>query len=73
MPDSASEHPSTPLPRRQAMYACTHETGSGFFDGVCTLSNQAAIFRDPPPPPTQENRSPIGRAPARSGSLAALL
>ena len=33
------------------MYASIHETGSGFFEGVCTLSNQAAIFRDPPPPP----------------------
>jgi hypothetical protein len=32
------------------MYACVHETGSGFFDGVCTLSNATAIFRDPPPP-----------------------
>jgi hypothetical protein len=32
------------------MYACVHETGRGFFDGVCTPSNATAHFGDPPPP-----------------------
>jgi hypothetical protein len=31
------------------MYACAHEIGGGFFDGVCTSSNATAIFRDLPP------------------------
>jgi hypothetical protein len=33
------------------MYAYIHETGCGFFTGVCTLSNTTASFHDPPPPP----------------------
>ena len=32
------------------MYACTYETESGFFAGVCALSDQACISTDPPPP-----------------------
>src|ERR671919_454553 len=32
------------------MYAYTHETGRGFFEGVCTLSDQACISSDPPLP-----------------------
>jgi hypothetical protein len=32
------------------MYACTRETGGGFFEGVCPPSNATANFRDPPPP-----------------------
>jgi hypothetical protein len=39
----------TLLPGRQAMYACTHETESGFFARVCALSDQACISSDPPP------------------------
>src|SRR5215216_2029038 len=54
------------------MYACIPASGGGFFDAVCTLSSTTTIFHDPPLPPTQKNRSPIPRAPARSGSLAAL-
>ena len=30
------------------MYACIHETGRGFFEGVCALSDQACISSDPP-------------------------
>jgi hypothetical protein len=33
------------------MYACIHETGRGFFTGVCTFSNTTANFHDPPPSP----------------------
>jgi hypothetical protein len=32
------------------MYACVHETGRGFFEGVCTTSNATAYSCDPPPP-----------------------
>src|SRR5215211_5469448 len=32
------------------MYACTYETESGFFSGVCALSDQACISSYPPPP-----------------------
>jgi hypothetical protein len=32
------------------MYACTYETESGFFGGVCTLNNQVCISSDPPRP-----------------------
>jgi hypothetical protein len=32
------------------MYACTHETGRGFFKGMCRLENRPPTFRDPPPP-----------------------
>ena len=62
----------TPLPREQAMYACILETGVRFFEGVCTPSNATAHPYDPPPPATQEKRSPIARAPAQRGSRAAL-
>jgi hypothetical protein len=31
------------------MYACTLETGRGFFEGVCAPGNATAHFRDPPP------------------------
>jgi hypothetical protein len=34
------------------MYACIPEIGSGFFEGVNALSDQACIFSDPPPCPT---------------------
>jgi hypothetical protein len=30
------------------MYACSCETGGGFFEGVCTLSDQGCISSDPP-------------------------
>jgi hypothetical protein len=33
------------------MYACIPEIERGFFEGVCTLSNATANFRDPPLPP----------------------
>ena len=32
------------------MYACILETGRGFFEGVCVLSDQTRISPDPPPP-----------------------
>jgi hypothetical protein len=32
------------------MYACIYETGGGFFEGVCALSDQACISSDPPSP-----------------------
>jgi hypothetical protein len=32
------------------MYACIHETGGGFFEGVRALNDQACISSDPPPP-----------------------
>ena len=32
------------------MYACTYETESGFFAGVCAVSDQACISSDPSPP-----------------------
>ena len=32
------------------MYACSCETGRGFFSGVCALRDQACISSDPPPP-----------------------
>ena len=32
------------------MYACFHETGRGFFEGVHALNDQACISTDPPPP-----------------------
>ena len=54
------------------MYACIRETGRGFFEVVCALITPARESHDPPPPATQENRSPIARTPAQSGSLAAL-
>jgi hypothetical protein len=56
----------------QAMYACIHETGGRFFEGVCAPNNATAIFRDPPYPATRKNRSPITRTPARSESRAEL-
>jgi hypothetical protein len=59
MPDSASEHPSTPLPRRQAMYACTHEPGSGFFDVVCTPCNATAHSYDLPHPQHKSTGAPL--------------
>ena len=31
------------------MYACVHEIGSGFFEGVYAPSDASANFRDPPP------------------------
>jgi hypothetical protein len=31
------------------MYACNLETGRGFFEGVCALSDQDCISSDPPP------------------------
>ena len=31
------------------MYACVHETGVGFFEGVGTPRNATAHLRDPPP------------------------
>jgi hypothetical protein len=37
-----------PLSKAQEMYACIHETGRGFFEGVCAPSNATANFRDPP-------------------------
>ena len=74
---SSSERRSAELtkihfPIEQAMYACIREMGCGFFEGVCEPSNEIANICDSPPPPTQENRSPIGRAPSRRGSLATL-
>jgi hypothetical protein len=32
------------------MYACTRETGCGFFEGVCALSSQTCISSDHPTP-----------------------
>jgi hypothetical protein len=32
------------------MYACIHETDSGYFEGVCTLNDQVGTSSDPPPP-----------------------
>ena len=32
------------------MYACTLETGRGFFEEVCRSENQPLLFRDPPLP-----------------------
>jgi hypothetical protein len=54
------------------MYACMPEIERGLFEGVCAPSNATATFRDPPHSPSQENRSPIARTPARRGSRAAL-
>jgi len=54
------------------MYACIPGTGVGIFKGVCRPSNATAHSYDPPPPATQENWSPIARAPARSGSRSVL-
>ena len=54
------------------MYAYIHETGRGFFEGVCAFSNATAHSCDPPPPATHENRSPIAKAPTRCGSHTAL-
>src|SRR5215216_5240657 len=54
------------------MYACIPKIGGAFFEGVCTPSNATAHSYDPPPPSTQEKRSPVARAPARSGSRASL-
>ena len=34
------------------MYACSYETGCGFFEGVCAPGNATAHLRDPPPPPS---------------------
>jgi hypothetical protein len=39
------------------MYACAHEIGGGFFEGVCALAAPALKSYDPPPA-TRENRSP---------------
>jgi hypothetical protein len=36
------------------MYAYIRETERGFFEGVCTPSNAAANFRDPPHPAIRE-------------------
>jgi hypothetical protein len=33
------------------MYACIHEIGGEFFEGVCAPSNASAHSYDPPPPP----------------------
>jgi hypothetical protein len=33
------------------MYACTRETGGGFFGGVCRLADRPLTFRDPLPLP----------------------
>src|SRR5918992_4530760 len=49
------------------MYACTYETGHGFFEGVCAPCKATAHFRDPPPP--LDSRMDSGRdaqAPAPS-------
>ena len=40
------------------MYAWIPEIGSGFFEGVCTLSEQARISSDPPPPPNAKETEP---------------
>jgi hypothetical protein len=32
------------------MYACIPDIDGGFFEGVCTFSDQACISSDPPPP-----------------------
>jgi hypothetical protein len=33
------------------MYASIHETGCGFFEGVCAPCKASAYFSDPSPPP----------------------
>ena len=40
----------TRLLNRQAMYAYFHETERRFFEGMCTLRDQARISSDLPPP-----------------------
>ena len=40
------------------MYSCVHETGHGFFAGVCTPSNATANFRDPPHPQCKGTGAP---------------
>jgi hypothetical protein len=47
---SGLQLPRIPLLRRQAMYACTRETGGEFYAGVCRLGDRPLAFRDPPPP-----------------------
>jgi hypothetical protein len=54
------------------MYACIPEICGRFFEGVCAPNDATAHSYDPPPLATQRNRSPMARAPARSGSRAAL-
>ena len=40
------------------MYACIHEIGRGFFEGVCTPSTTTANFGDPPPSLSVEEPEP---------------
>jgi hypothetical protein len=40
------------------------EFAAGFFAGLCAIAASALESSDLPPPATQENRSPIARAPA---------
>jgi hypothetical protein len=40
------------------MYACIHEIGARFFEGVCPSSNATANFRDPPPPRNAKEPEP---------------
>jgi hypothetical protein len=42
------------------MYVCNHETGGGFFQGVCTPSTTTANLHDPPP--TNSRINTIGYA-----------
>ena len=40
------------------MYSCVHESGLGFFEGVCAPSIATANSRDPPPPPNTREPEP---------------
>jgi hypothetical protein len=56
------------------MYAYVCGMGRGFFEGLCTLSNVTAHFRDPPPP--LDSRIDAGDAPwllHQSGFIARLV
>ncbi len=50
------------------MYACPHEIGRGFFEGVRGLEDRPLTFRDPPHPAVRELTRASPRASQRSAS-----
>jgi hypothetical protein len=60
----------TYLLRKQAMYACTFETGGGFFEGECRQETRPLTFCDPPHPGIRELTRASLRASQPSASRA---
>jgi hypothetical protein len=54
------------------MYACIRETRRGFFEGVCTLRDQARISSDPLPSPNANEPEPHYQDSGRRRSRAVL-